>query len=247
MKYCICTYVDKDFNSINFSEFIESLSYTSEEFFLLIVSSANKDLNNICKKFKINNFEIIENAVDLDFVTIINQCINYSSDFECSIFINYKKSLIVSPYWLSKINNFVDEGSFAMGGSVNPLKMTFSEEFNKILYSINKKDPSWIANCTNRFMISNFVDCNIFVINNKKMKEVGFLDSRYVTEKNYHIALSLKFMEKGFTLTDIPNIYSSSKDSLRYDVGDEIKNGVDIICPVVLSSVRKRLLEAMKL
>jgi len=246
MRYCIFTIIRKEFDLINFEEFIRSLSDTVGDYFFLVISAVKKDIEGILKSNGIRDFYVLHNCVDPGLVTLINQGLSYGVEkFKYSIYINSSKSLVTSKNWLEEINFRISEKKdFSLGGSVKPLKITFGNEFNKILYSINRRDPSWISRCTNKLMITNFVDGNIFITDNSKLKQVGLLDNRYHSEKNFSIALSLKFLEKGLSLTDIDSIYSSTKDSMRHDIGNVIKAGAKIVCPVIIRSVRQRILEA---
>ena len=88
----------------------------------------------------------------------------------------------------------------------------------------------------------NCVDSKIFMVNNKNVKLVGFPNSNSCESNSYGIEFSFKFLQKKMNVVSIPEIKSSIKDDLRMDIGNSIKLGKKIICPVVSSSVRERFI-----
>lgn len=244
MSFCLFTCIEHSDFINDFSEFVKTLAKTSGEYFLLVINCSGRDISDILSESGIENYDIVSNAINPGIVTALNQGMYFSIEkFSHSVYINSKYSLVISEDWLNRVKVFAEQDNFALGGTVRPMKITFSDKLNKLLYATNKKDPSWITTCTDRFMVASYVDGNIFVANNIKLKEVGFLNAKYHNEENYGIGLSFKFMEKRMRLTSIPAIYSSSKDSHRYDIGNKIKEGAGIVCPVKIKSVRDRLIE----
>ena len=244
MSYCIFTYVESRNDVGNFAEFVKTLSKTSGDYFFLAINCSRENIHDIIRDSGIVEFEVLQNVIGPGHVTLVNQGMRFAMEnFSLSIYINSKCSLVASGDWLMNVDKFANNDDFSIGGSKLPIRITFSESLNKLLYATNKKDPSWISNCVNKLMITYYVDGNIFVVNNRKMKEVGFLDRKYHTKDNCGIGLSFKFMERSFELTDIPCIYSSHSDFCRHDIGNKIKEGADIVCPVVIKSVRDRILE----
>lgn len=244
MKCCIFTCVEKNEDVDNFFDFCRTLSKTSGEYRFLVINCSNISLDQHIKKAGVENFNVINNVTNPGFITCLNQGLHLSiENFDRSIYINSKYSMITSGSWLNKIKKSIFDDGFSIGGHERKIRVTFSDKLNKLLYATNRSDPSWIMKYVDKFMVTSYIDGNIFVVNSKKMKKIGFLNKKYHTKDNFGIGLSFKFMEKSFKLTNIPCVYSSDRDSYRFDIGDKIKSGSDIVCPVTIGGIRKKILE----
>jgi hypothetical protein len=242
MKIAIVTNVRKNVDHKRLEEFIFSLSKTSYPYFLTIVNSSDLRIADIVERHGIEDYRLIQNGLDVNPVTCINQglfsCLN-SHDY--SIYINSINSLIVDEKWLEDTVRYFNE-DFGIGGDVFPLRITNSPEIIKIIQSVSE-DISWIQKHVNRYMMVNCADSNIFMVNNRNLIKVGFPSMNSCDDNSYATELSLKFLANDFNVVDISEVKSSSKDDLRFDIGSAIKSGKKIVCPVVSSTVRKRIIE----
>ena len=242
MDFSIATCIKKNVDRGKVEQFVYSLSKTSYPFHFFVVNNSDFDLNPIIKKYGIENYYEIRNAIDVNPVTCINQVLYNTMDLsEYTVYVNSSDSLVVNEDWLKGLLRYRSE-NFGIGGTVFPLKISNSPEMLKIIQSSSADGIDWLSKKVNRYMMVNCVDSNIFMIKNKNLKISSLPDMKSCTESSYGVEMSFRFLSNDFAIINIEEINSSSKDNFRFDIGDAIRKGAKIICPVVSSSVRERII-----
>lgn len=240
MNICLNLIIEKDCPVENFLSFMSGLKSSKGDFSLCIVNNSSNRFTEIEKYKNCNNIHIIWNNIDVGFVTAVNQSLYYSSSIsDYSFIINCKYAVIVNPNWiLSSLNNL---GKESLGGHLFPVKITNSELVKKLLYNISPNDVSWLSNWLNQYMVISSINSNIFLVKNSFLSKINYPDSNFCSNFSYGLSLSLSFMKNGMAPVSLKNIYSSNNDDYRYDIFSVIKNGAEIIYPVTIDSVRKKL------
>ena len=237
MKICIIIIIEKKFSLENIKLFFDTMAKTENEYSVIVINNTGEKIEKIIND-KISNIKIISNNVDVGRIVSFNQGLQYSkNNFDYSIFINPMYSIVLDGDWISSIKKCIDD-KFGIGGTVNYLKISKSEKIRKLLYSCSQKgDLSWLAENINKYMLVEYVDRNIFVVKNSI---VNFIDSRFCDEDSISMQLSFQVLANKGNIVNIREIYSSSDDFYRFDIINKINDGIKIICPVKISSVREK-------
>jgi len=218
------------------------LKKTSDIFDVCIINNSGQNIYELNKYINSDKIEIINNNINAGYTLSINQSLYYSAQngYDYSIVINSSYAIVVYEDWISEIFKNFDMNK-GIGGYVYPIKITGDETFKKVLFSVNNNDPvEWLSKYLNKYMITNCIDGNIFVINNNFISNMKMPDPKYCNENCYGVAMSLAFMKMGIKPVNLQSIYSSSVDLYRYDIFNIIKNGTKILYPVVIDSVRNK-------
>jgi len=163
MSVCIIAIVGKKTRPENFLEFYETLRKTIGDYFLCVVNSSSERFREI---ETLKNINVIQNNIDPGYVTSINQGLYFSlsSGFKYTVSINADYSLVADGDWLNNALKSFSETD-GIGGTIYPVKITNSDVVKRILYSIDSSgDISWFSKWLNRYMVTSFIDSNIFFV-----------------------------------------------------------------------------------
>jgi hypothetical protein len=241
MKICVNVLIEREAPIENAFDFMSSFSKTDGDFSVRII---NNTKSRICKTDFTEEFKDIEvmwNNIDPGFVISTNQSLYNSRNFDYSFCINSSYALVVDADWMK--DAISDLGSGALGGCLSPIKMSNSEKVQKILYYLSPSSIEWLSKWVNRYMVVPCVNRNAFLINNSFLENIKMPSSKYCEDQMYGLAMTLSFMKNGNSPTSLKSIYASDVDRCRNDIFPIIKQGAGLICPVVIDSVRRRLMK----
>jgi hypothetical protein len=241
MKYCIISWVRKHADINKIRQFIQVLSETTGEFFVCIVNNSSEDVGSIIEEFGIDNYEVISNKQDVSISTCINQGLTYASiSFDYSVCVNFEHAMIIDRRWIESLDRYTGD-RFIIGGTLYDFKIRPDNDSYKMIDLASKNgNLEWMADCVDGKKNLKYIDKNIMLLDNKKLHEVGCLNTIDCNDDNSMIEFSFRICASGYGLTSIREIYSNPKDIYRFDVMNKVKEGVEIFSPIITNAVRNK-------